>query len=166
VLGRLKDHFEEHLNEGSKKEQPTCPVDLRDDGVYIDLPSREEIEGALKYLKNNKAAGADSIAAELLRNGGPNLMDVLHAIIHQAWTSVTQPRSWTKGILSPVYKKGDKLDCKTYRGTCLLNMTYKVFAKTIRNVFYPTLTRRFSITRLGSNRLNQQQTNSLHCAKS
>jgi hypothetical protein len=49
---------------------------LRDDEVDIDLPSREEIEGApLKYLKNNKAAGVDSIAAELLKNGGPNLVD-------------------------------------------------------------------------------------------
>jgi hypothetical protein len=46
-----KEHFEEHLNEDSKSEQPTRPVDLRDDGVDIDLPSREEIEGALKYLK-------------------------------------------------------------------------------------------------------------------
>jgi hypothetical protein len=33
------------------------------------LPSSEEIEEALKYLKNNKAAGTDSIAAELLKNG-------------------------------------------------------------------------------------------------
>jgi hypothetical protein len=40
---------------------------LKDDGVDIDLPSREEIEGSLKYLKNNKAAGTDSIAAELLK---------------------------------------------------------------------------------------------------
>jgi hypothetical protein len=62
VLARWKEHFEDHLNEGS--EQPTRPVDLRDDGVDIDLPSREEIKGAVKYLKNNKAAGADSIAAE------------------------------------------------------------------------------------------------------
>jgi hypothetical protein len=31
---------------------------MRDDRVYIDLPSRQEIEGTLKYLKNNKAAGA------------------------------------------------------------------------------------------------------------
>jgi hypothetical protein len=46
VLARWKEHFEEHLNEGSESEQPTCPVDLRDDGVDIDLPSREEIEGA------------------------------------------------------------------------------------------------------------------------
>jgi hypothetical protein len=66
VLARWKEHFEEHLNEGSESDQPTRPVDLRDDGVDIDLPSREEIEGALKYLKNNKAADADSIVAELL----------------------------------------------------------------------------------------------------
>jgi hypothetical protein len=56
--------------------KPTRPVDLRDDGVGMNLPSREEIEGALKYLKNNKAAGADSIVAELWKNGGPNLVDV------------------------------------------------------------------------------------------
>jgi hypothetical protein len=129
VLARWKEHFEEHLNEGSESEQPTRPVDLRDDGVDIDLPSREEIEGALKYLKNNKAAGANSIAAELLKNGGLNLVDALHAVIQQAWTGETLPRSWTEGVLCPVYKKGDKLDCKNYRGICLLNVTYKVFAK-------------------------------------
>jgi hypothetical protein len=72
VLARWKEHFEEHLNEGSEAEQPTRPVHLRDDGVDMDWPSREEIEGALKYLKNNKAASADSMAAELLKNDGPN----------------------------------------------------------------------------------------------
>jgi hypothetical protein len=51
---------------------------LRDDGVDTDLPNREEIKRALKYLKNNKAVRADSIAAELLKNGGPYLVDALH----------------------------------------------------------------------------------------
>jgi hypothetical protein len=51
----MESTFEEHLNEGSESEQPTRLVDLRDDGVDIDLPSREEIEVALKYLKNNMA---------------------------------------------------------------------------------------------------------------
>jgi hypothetical protein len=74
VLARWKEHFEEHLNEGSESDQPTRPVDLRDDGVDIDLPSREEGEWALKYLQNNKAAGANCIVTELLKNGGPNLV--------------------------------------------------------------------------------------------
>jgi hypothetical protein len=52
--------------------------------------------------------------AKLLKNGGPNLVDALHAVIQQALTSETLPRSWTEGILCPVYKKGDKLDCKNY----------------------------------------------------
>jgi hypothetical protein len=55
VLARWKEHFEEHLSEGSESEQTTRPVDLRDDGIDIDLLSREEIEAAVKYLQNNKA---------------------------------------------------------------------------------------------------------------
>jgi hypothetical protein len=105
VLVRWKEHFEEHSNKGSESEQPTLAVDLRDDEVDIDLPSREEIEGALKYLKNNKVAGVDSIAAELLKNGGPNLVDALHEVIQQAWARETFPRSWnpgTRGIVSSV----------------------------------------------------------------
>jgi hypothetical protein len=88
-------------------------------------------------MKNNKAAGADSIAAELLKNGGPNLVDALHAVVQQAWTSETLPRSWTEGVLCPVYKKGDKLDCKNYRGICLLNVTHKVFAKILCDRLLP-----------------------------
>jgi hypothetical protein len=127
------------LNEGSESEQPTRPVDLRDDGVDIDLLSREEIEGALKYLRNNKAAGADSIAAKLLKNGGPDLVDALHAVIQQAWTGETLPRSWTAGVLCPVYKKGDKLGRKNYRGICLLKRRFCMCLrkKSIRPPFTP-----------------------------
>jgi hypothetical protein len=88
-------------------------------------------------MKNNKAAGVDSIVAELLKNGGPNLVDALHEVIQQAWTSETQPRSWNEGLLCPVYKKGDKLDCKNYRGICILNVTYKVFAKILYDRLLP-----------------------------
>jgi hypothetical protein len=62
-------------------------------------------------------------------------------------------------------KKSDKLDCKNYRRICPLNVTYKVFAKILyTTASYLMLTQPFSVTRLGSNQVNQQQTNSLHCA--
>jgi hypothetical protein len=64
----------------------------------IDLPSREEIEGSLKSLKNNKAAGTDSIATELLKNGGLSLVYALHEVMQQAWTSETLPKSWAEGV--------------------------------------------------------------------
>jgi hypothetical protein len=50
VLARWKEYFEEHLNEGSESEQPTGPVDFRDDGVDIDLPSREETRQPARIL--------------------------------------------------------------------------------------------------------------------
>jgi hypothetical protein len=39
------------------------------------------INGALKFLKNNQAAGVGFITAELLKNGGPHLVDALHEVI-------------------------------------------------------------------------------------
>jgi hypothetical protein len=36
-----------------------------------------------------------------------------------------------------VYKKGDKLDSKNYRGICLFNVTYKVFAKLLYDRLLP-----------------------------
>jgi hypothetical protein len=45
------------------------------------LPSLAEIESTLKYLKYNKAAGADSIVAKLRKNGGPQLVDALEVVI-------------------------------------------------------------------------------------
>jgi hypothetical protein len=112
VMSRWKEHFEQYLNEGEERDHPQ--VDLRDNGVEIIMPSREEIENVLKYQKTNKAAGVDSFAAKLLRNGGPQLVDALEEVIQLAWMSETQPESWTKGVLCPVNKKGDKFDCTNY----------------------------------------------------
>jgi hypothetical protein len=52
------------------------------------------------------------------------LVDALHEVIQQAWTSETLPRSWTEGVLCLVY-------------ICLLNVTYKVFAKILYDRLLP-----------------------------
>jgi hypothetical protein len=116
VLTRWKEHFEEHLNEGSKSEQPTRPVDLRDGGVDIDLPSREEIEGALKNLKNNKAAGADSIAAKLLKKCGPNLVDALNEVIQRPRLARHYRDAGPRGYCVQFTKKAINSIVKTIEG--------------------------------------------------
>jgi hypothetical protein len=75
--------------------------------VTVNLPSRDKIVEAIRYLKDNKAAGSDSITAELLKSGGPSLVNALNEMIQQVYIGETLPESWTERVLSPVYKKGD-----------------------------------------------------------
>jgi hypothetical protein len=55
------------------------------------MPTLEEVEAALKKLRNNKAPGMDSIQAELLKNMGPQLLKCLHELTVQIWTSEIIP---------------------------------------------------------------------------
>jgi hypothetical protein len=73
--------MEEHSNESSEEETHANQEPPRENEVNIDLPSRDELVEPIKYMKDNKAAGSDSITGELLKSGGLSLVKVLNEMI-------------------------------------------------------------------------------------
>jgi hypothetical protein len=65
--------------------------------------------------------------AELFKNGGQSLFEALHKITVSTWEKELMPKEWSTDLICPIFRKGDKLECKTYRGIALLNTAYKVF---------------------------------------
>lgn len=98
-------------------------------------PSYEEVLRAITNIKNHKAPGTDNIPGELLKYGGTALWRRVYELVLSVWREEQLPDEWKVGIIVPLYKKGDKLDCSNYRGITLLNIAYKVFA----NVLYRRL---------------------------
>ena len=105
----------------------------------IDIPpvSFLEVKEAINSLKNNKATGSDNIPAELLKAGGEVVARKIYNLISKIWNDECLPRDWNKGIMIPLFKKGDKLMCKNYRGICLQSTCYKVLAKILLNRLEP-----------------------------
>jgi hypothetical protein len=68
------------------------------------IPSKEEIEVAIKMHKNNKAPGQDSIISELLKNGGQKLMQEIWYLLKEIWKTERIPSEWNLSIICPIYK--------------------------------------------------------------
>jgi hypothetical protein len=49
------------------------------------------------------------------------------------WNKEELPQQWKESIIVPIYEKGDKTDCNTYRGISLISTAYKI----VSNILLP-----------------------------
>ena len=91
----------------------------------------EECTAALNSFATNKSPGVDGLSYEFYRAFwtllGPDLISVLNASFNVGKLSLSQ----RTGIITLLYKKGDKLDPKHWRPITLLCTDYKILAKVL-----------------------------------
>ena len=91
----------------------------------------EECTAALHSFSNHKSPGEDGLTYEFYKTFwdclGPDLVSVMNDSFHKGKLSLSQ----RTGIISLLYKKGDKLDTKNWRPITLLCTDYKILAKVL-----------------------------------
>lgn len=101
--------------------------------IKEDAPSLEEVRDAIQSLKNFKAAGVDTIPAELLKAGEDVIVRWVHRILCQVWISGKAPEDWKKALLVNIFKKGDPAVCGNFRGISKLSVPGKVYTLILLN---------------------------------
>ena len=86
---------------------------------------KEEISSAIRKLADGKAPGYDNVTGEELKATGNSGVEILHHLCNKIWKNGEFPDDWGKAIITPIYKKKDKLDCGNYRGISLLSHSGK-----------------------------------------
>lgn len=101
--------------------------------VSSSAPSVNEIEKAIRTMKNGKAPGMDLLSAEMLKADSILSARLLHGLFSKIWETEQFPYDWMDGILVKVPKKGDKSVCDSWRGIMLLCHSLKVLCKVLLN---------------------------------
>jgi sorting nexin-29 len=99
--------------------------------LTVDPIELDELEEILKSFKNKKSPGNDGMNIELLKYTPVEIKVRFLHIINIYWNMHKIPYERTRGVIFPVFKKGNRWDCNNYRGISLLNVAYKVYAKII-----------------------------------
>ena len=90
--------------------------------------SLEEVQGAVRSLKNGKSGGIDGVLAEIVKYGGEWMVKSIWMLCVMAWKEEGVPPEWLKAIKVPIKKRGKGDDFQHYRGVTLLSVVGKIYA--------------------------------------
>ena len=131
---RWKEHFRDLLNskrpeiiEPNRQEEEEEREEEKED-EYITLA---EVCQAIKRMKNGKAPGADGLTVEMIKAAGQCGSTWLLRVINAAWKQKRVPEEWVRGEIVPLFKKGDRKECRNYRGVTLMSHAAKIYERVL-----------------------------------
>ena len=117
----FKSIFYNPLNNRDLPENPT------DEGPLDFEISDEELEICAYILRNGKSPGLDRISYEMISCVMQVKPQVIKKIFNAILKTPTAIQKWHTSMISPIHKKGSKLDPDNYRGISLISCFAKFF---------------------------------------
>jgi len=84
-----------------------------------------EIAKAMAKMKKGRSP------SEVLKAGGTTVLEQPLNICNRAYETEMVPSDWQKGIVGPIFKKGEKTICDNHRGITLLSHAGKIFTRIV-----------------------------------
>ena len=101
--------------------------------------SLDKVLNAINSQTNKKSPGMDGITAKFYKHFSNEIAPILLEV-YDSWKQLgiigISPRT---GVISVIYKKGDKKDTANYKPISLLNLDYKIFTTILKNRMQKTL---------------------------
>ena len=115
-----------------KHRNPHDAIEETNSHNYLDTTiSPAEIESMTKLLRSKKAPGHDKIRNEMLKTGMHYFINALCKLFNLILKSGFFPSTWYEGIITPIYKSGNKNDPSNYRGICISSCLGKLFTSVL-----------------------------------
>ena len=112
-----------------------CNEDLNDLQICNDpLFNKSIIKLKLMQLNTNKAIGVDKVNPKVLKECSESLSKPLSIIFNSSYSTGSLPKQWLCANLTPLFKKGDKLNPSNYRPVSLTSVVCKIMESIIRDV--------------------------------
>lgn len=97
--------------------------------MYFPSVSKKEVIDTISNLKSSTSCGTDDISSFIIKNISDAIIDPLTHVINLSFNSGKFPDTLKTATILPIFKKGDKLDCKNYRPISLLCTFSKIIEK-------------------------------------
>ena len=128
TLTQFYTHFSDISNSNNSKltstPNHTHTVEQLDRSITL-----EEVDQSISALKHHKSPGYDNVLNECIIFSNTITRRILNSLFNHIFNSAIVPEEWNKGMIIPIYKKGDVQSPSNYRPITLLSSIGKLFSK-------------------------------------